>query len=74
MGAILLGVLWLSRMLVGILPASLAEVLAYAAPSTHFLESSARGVFDLRDVVYFGLLVAFGLYLNVVVVERRRWR
>ncbi len=74
MGAILLGLLWLLRMLVGILPASLSGVLAYASPSTHFLESSARGVLDMRDLVYFGLLVVLGLYLNIVMVERRRWR
>jgi hypothetical protein len=61
-------------MLVGVLPAGLASGLDYACPSTHFLDSAARGVFDLRDLVYFALLVGFGLYLNVVVVERRRWR
>jgi len=73
LGSLGLGGLWLLRMLVDVLPAKLASSLEYAAPSTHFLASSASGVFDLRDVVYFGLLVAFGLYLNTVVVERRRW-
>jgi len=73
-GAIVLGLLWLLRMLVGVLPASLASAVDYACPSSHFLGSAARGVFDLRDVVYFGSLVGFGLYLNTVVVERRRWR
>jgi ABC-2 type transport system permease protein len=72
-GAILLSLLWLLRMLVGVLPADLAGTLEYACPSTHFLASSARGVIDLRDGVYFFLFVALGLYGNVVVVERRRW-
>jgi hypothetical protein len=30
-------------------------------------------VFDPRDAVYFASLVLAGLYLNVVMVERRRW-
>lgn len=73
LGAIVLGLLWASRMTVGLFPAGFAHVLEYAAPSSHFLESAARGVFDLRDVVYFGLLVLLGLNLNVLLVERRRW-
>ncbi|MCP3917333.1 MAG: ABC transporter permease subunit [bacterium] len=73
-GSLALGTLWLLRMLVTVLPAGIARGVEYACPSTHFLESAALGVVDVRDVVYFALLVAFGLYMNVVVVERRRWR
>ncbi len=73
-GSLVLGTLWILRMLVTVLPAAIAGGVEYACPSTHFLESAALGVFDLRDVVYFGLLVFFGLFMNVVVVERRRWR
>jgi ABC-2 type transport system permease protein len=71
-GALALGGLWLLRMLVDVVP-DFASALEYAAPSTHFLESAASGVLDLRDAVYFGLLVFFGLFLNTVIVERRRW-
>lgn len=74
LGALLLGVLWLLRMLVGVLPPGLAGALDYACPSTHFLESAARGVLDARDVTYFLSLVVFGLTLAGIVVERRRWR
>lgn len=73
-GALVLGLLWLLRMLVGVLPAELAAAVDYACPGSHFLESAARGVLDLRDVVYFALLVLFGLTVNGIVVERRRWR
>jgi hypothetical protein len=31
-------------------------------------------VLDLRDGVYFALLVVFGLTLNALVVEARRWK
>lgn len=73
LGTIALATLWALRMAVDLFPAAFASVLAYAAPSSHFLESAARGVLDLRDFVYFGLLIAFGLNLNVLLVERRRW-
>lgn len=73
-GGIVLGLLWLLRFLVGVLPAEHAVALEYACPSTHFLGSAARGVVDLRDLVYFGSFVALGLALNVLAVERRRWR
>lgn len=73
-GALVLCLLWLLRLLVGVLPAEHAVALEYACPSTHFLDSAARGVIDLRDLVYFGSFVALGLTLNVLAVERRRWR
>ncbi|MEE8469599.1 MAG: ABC transporter permease [Planctomycetota bacterium] len=74
LGSLALGLLWLLRMLVGVLPAGLAEAVEYACPSTHFLGSAARGVLDLGDVIYFGLFVLFGLAANGIVIERRRWR
>ncbi len=74
MGALVLGMLWVLRLLVDVLPVQLAALVDYACPSTHFLDSAARGVLDLRDAVYFALLVALGLILNALVVEGRRWR
>lgn len=74
LGSLALGLLWLLRMLVGVLPAGLAEAVEYACPSTHFLGSAARGVLDLGDLIYFGLFVLFGLAANGIVIERRRWR
>ncbi len=72
-GGLVLAGLWAMRLLVGILPARFARGLEYAAPGSHFLDSSARGVLDLRDLVYFGLLVCVGLWINVLVIERKRW-
>jgi gliding motility-associated transport system permease protein len=74
LGCLTLGGLWLLRMLVAVLPPGLAASLEYACPSSHFLDSAARGVLDARDGVYFLSLVAFGLTLAGIVVERRRWR
>jgi len=74
LGSLALGLLWLLRMLVGVLPSGLAGAVEYACPSTHFLGSAARGVLDLGDLIYFGLFVLFGLVVNGIVIERRRWR
>ena len=74
LGALLLGTLWGLRILVPVLPSEFASVVDYACPATHFLDSAARGVLDLRDVIYFFLLVVFGLTSGGLVVEGRRWR
>ena len=72
--ASVLTTLWAAGTFVRLLPASLAEVAWYASPSLHFQESGARGLLDLRDVVYFVGIAAVFLFLNVLAVERRRWR
>lgn len=70
---VLLGLLWSAGLFVRVLPGAVAEVAWYASPSLHFLESGARGVFDARDLVYYGLFVASGLLVNTAVLEGRRW-
>jgi len=46
--------------------------LRHVSPTPHY-ESIGRGVVDLRDVVYFASVIGFFLYLNVRVVDLRRW-
>jgi ABC-2 type transport system permease protein len=72
-GALVLSSLWSAGLFVRVVPGPLAEVLWYASPSLHFLESGARGLFDARDLVYYGLFMACALLLNKVVMEGRRW-
>lgn len=72
--ALALSALWVAPLLVGALPAGLAGALSQAAPASHFTDSAARGVLDVRDLVYFASLVLLGLVVNVQVVEGRRWR
>ncbi|MEZ6013665.1 MAG: ABC transporter permease subunit [Planctomycetota bacterium] len=74
LGAALLVGLWALDFAVALMPAWLAGTLRYSAPGAHFLDSAALGVVDARDGVYFALFIVFGLTLNVVAVERRRWR
>ncbi|MDF1798218.1 MAG: ABC-2 transporter permease [Planctomycetota bacterium] len=72
--ASLLGLLWSGGLLVGALPASIAELVYYFSPYAHFFDSAARGVFDLRDLAYHGSLILIGLWCNVLAVEGRRWQ
>jgi len=72
--AALLGILWALMLVIRILPGHWAEAAYYASPALHFLESGARGLLDLRDVLYFGLFMAGALLVNISVVEGRRWQ
>ncbi|MBD3163151.1 MAG: ABC transporter permease subunit [Candidatus Eisenbacteria bacterium] len=53
-------------------PGWLATWLAYFSLRTHF-DSIARGVVDIRDVVFYLSVIGFFLYLNVRSVESRKW-
>jgi ABC-2 type transport system permease protein len=52
-------------------PAVLVETIASFSFLTHFTEIS-RGVIDLRDIVYFGSLIAAFLFANAVIVDMRK--
>ena len=70
--SLVLGGLWLLRMLVGYLPSNLAGWLESASPQSHFLDTAARGVWVTADAVYFLGLAAVGLFWNTLLLERRR--
>ena len=53
-------------------PDFLTSVVEYLGIDFHFA-NIARGVIDSRDVVYFGSVLGFTLYLSVVSLERRKW-
>ena len=69
----LLVALWSASLFVRALPPAIAEVAWYASPPVHYLDTVTRGVVDARDALYHLLLVGAGLWLNVTVVEGRRW-
>lgn len=60
-------------MLVPLLPASLGHVFEYMSFGYHF-EGLARGVVDLRAVVYFTSLTTIAGLLSLYVLESRRFR
>jgi ABC-2 type transport system permease protein len=53
-------------------PDFMTSVVEYLGIDFHF-SNIARGVIDSRDVVYFGSMLGFTLYLSVVSLERRKW-
>ncbi|MDE0896543.1 MAG: ABC transporter permease [Planctomycetota bacterium] len=71
--ALLLGLLWSAGLLVHVMPPGLADAVFYTSPYAHFFDSAARGVFDLRDLIYHTSLMVLGLWCNTLVVEGRRW-
>lgn len=52
-------------------PQALVEVISSLSFLTHF-DSINKGVIDLRDVVYYVVLISFWLYANVVVIDTRK--
>jgi ABC-2 type transport system permease protein len=50
----------------------IAGILDYLSVRTHF-ESLSRGVFDSRDLIYFGTMILGGLVLSQTVLSKRNW-
>jgi len=53
-------------------PEAFATPMEFLSIDYHF-SNIARGVIDTRDLIYFGSLLGFGLYLATVTLERRKW-
>jgi ABC-2 type transport system permease protein len=49
------------------------RVLSYIAVTSHF-ESFAKGVLDLKDIVYYLSVIFVGLFLTARSMEALRWR
>jgi len=64
-------VLFLLDKVLFFIPASLVGLFEYLAIDTHY-HSMIRGVIDSRDLVYYGSLIALGLYLAGLSLGRRR--
>lgn len=52
-------------------PQSVVDAIAGMSFLTHF-NAISKGVIDLRDLVYFGLMIAFWLYANAVVINLKK--
>ncbi len=55
----------------GWLPQGLVDAIASLSFLTHF-QSISRGVVELRDVVYFLLVIGLGLYANQLIIEAKK--
>ena len=62
-----------SRIVLMTAPAGIATLLESLDLESHF-QSIARGVFDLRDLLYYLVFIGFFLYLNAATLTWRRWR
>lgn len=52
-------------------PQAVVDAIASFSFLTHF-NSIKKGVIDMRDVIYFGALIIFWLYVNVVVIQAKK--
>lgn len=68
---LLLTVLWMLPGAAALAGPAVADVLAFVSPSTH-IEHGLRGVFDLKDVVFFGAIVAGSAVACVVALDEER--
>ncbi len=59
------------NVLLGVAPQWLVDGLAGLSFQTHF-EFISKGVIDLRDIVYFALLIGVCLYANTIVLELKK--
>ena len=53
------------------LPQFLVDAVASLSFLTHF-QSISKGVIDLRDLVYFALMIGFWLYASAVVIDLKK--
>jgi ABC-2 type transport system permease protein len=55
----------------GVFPQAIVDMVASLSFLTHF-QSIAKGVIDVRDLLYFGMLIAFFLIATAVVLDVRK--
>ena len=63
---------WVLRGIGGSLEGQLGSALAWLSLLSH-IESFARGVFSVADMVYFLSFIALMLFLSIRAVESQRW-
>lgn len=54
-----------------VLPQFMVDAIASLSFLTHF-QAIGKGVIDLRDLLYFGLMIGFWLYANAVVIDLKK--
>ena len=66
-------VFWLLDKMLMFVPSSLAGFIQFMSVDYHFANLS-RGVIDTRNLIYFGSVIGFFLYLTNKLMEVRKWR
>ena len=65
--------LWVLDWVTAFEASTLNKVIAYISVVSHF-ESFAKGVIDLKDVVYYVTMIVLGLFLTARSMDSMRWR
>ena len=52
-------------------PQALVSGVAALSTLTHF-DSIQKGIIDIRDLIYFAVLISFWLYANVITIEAKK--
>tara|TARA_B000000557_G_scaffold262127_1_gene262327 strand:+ start:53 stop:766 length:714 start_codon:yes stop_codon:yes gene_type:complete len=65
-------VFFLMDKLLVFMPPSIAGTIQYMSTEFH-LSNISRGVIDTRNLVYFGSMIGFFLYITTRVLESRKW-
>ena len=65
-------VFFLMDKLLVFVPASLAGIIQYLSTEFH-LSNISRGVIDTRNLIYFGSVIGFFLFMTTRVLESRKW-
>ena len=65
-------VVFLMDKLLYFVPASMAGIIQYMSTEFH-LSNISRGVIDTRNLIYFGSIIGFFLFMTTRVLESRKW-
>ena len=71
-GIAIIFVFWLFDKVLIFMPDFLAGTIQYLSVEFH-LSNISRGVIDTRNIIYFGSVIGFFLFLTTRLVESRRW-
>ena len=66
-------VFWLMDKMLFFVPSGLAGIVQFLSVDYH-LTSISRGVIDTRNLIYFGSVIGFFLFLTNQVLEVRKWK
>ncbi|MEW6512185.1 MAG: ABC transporter permease [Bacteroidota bacterium] len=71
-GFLIVLALFLADKVLMYVPEAFASTLEFLAIDYHF-SNIARGVIDSRNIIYFGSVLGFALFLTTASLERRKW-
>ena len=66
-------VFWLMDKLLIFVPSGMAGLIQFLSVDYH-LTSISRGVIDTRNLIYFGSVIGFFLFLTIKILEVRKWK